>query len=102
MNNFYKIFVTVLYLILFTYNNYSQDHSELKLNCSLCHACETPTKSNPCLVTCPREKIMTVYLSPAESPSVITMNKLKTVEDLYEPVIFSHRVHAEMSEMSGG
>jgi hypothetical protein len=30
------------------------------------------------------------------------MQKLVSVEDLYEPVIFSHRVHAEMSEMSGG
>jgi hypothetical protein len=46
--------------------------------------------------------MMTVYLSPAESPLIINMNNLSTVQDLYEPVIFSHRIHAEMSEMSGG
>jgi hypothetical protein len=88
--------------MLFNLPLIAQDHSQLKFNCSLCHACETPTKSNPCLIVCPREKMMTVYISPANSPAIIKMNKLKSVQDLYEPVVFSHRIHAEMSEMSGG
>jgi hypothetical protein len=46
--------------------------------------------------------MMTVYISPEKSPAVIKMDDLKNVQDLYEPVIFSHRAHAEMSEMSGG
>jgi hypothetical protein len=66
----------------------AQDHSQLKFNCSLCHACETPTKSNPCLIVCPREKMMTVYISPAKSPAIIKMNKLKSVQDLYELLSF--------------
>jgi len=94
-------------LLLFTFlfsviTSFAQDHTQLKFDCNLCHACETPTKSNPCLLPCPREKMATVYISPEKSPAVIKMDDLKDVQDLYEPVIFSHRAHAEMSEMSGG
>jgi hypothetical protein len=97
-----KISLLLFTTVIFVIPGLAQDHSELKFNCSLCHACETPTKSNPCLVACPREKMMTVYISPEKSPAVIVMDDLKNVQDLYEPVIFSHRIHAEMSEMSGG
>lgn len=97
-----KISAVFFFLVFLSLTNFAQDHSQLKFNCSLCHACETPTKSNPCLVACPREKMMTVHISASKSPAVIKMDKLKAVQDLYEPVIFSHRIHAEMSEMSGG
>ncbi len=97
-----KISTTFILLAFLSLPILAQDHSQLKFNCSLCHACDTPTKSNPCLIACPREKMMTVYISPAKSPAIIKMDKLKSVQDLYEPVIFSHRIHAEMSEMSGG
>jgi hypothetical protein len=102
MSNIKKLFVSVLALGLFVLPSFAQDHSQVKFDCSLCHACETPTKSNPCLITCPREKMMTVHISPEKSPKIIKMNKLKVKEDLYEAVIFSHRAHAEMSEISGG
>jgi hypothetical protein len=45
---------------------------------------------------------MTVHIPPEKSPRIIKMNKLQVREDLYEAVIFSHRAHAEMSEISGG
>jgi hypothetical protein len=102
MKTFIKITITLFTVVLLSIPVIAQDHSQLKFNCSLCHACETPTKSNPCLIICPREKMMTVYMSPAKSPAIIKMDKLKSVQDLYEPVVFSHRIHAEMSEMSGG
>src|SRR5512147_2025904 len=102
MKNFKKILIVLFSLVFISFPTSAQDHSQLKFNCSLCHACETPTKSNPCLIVCPREKMMTVYMSPAKSPAVIKMDKLKSIQDLYEPVIFSHRIHAEMSEMSDG
>jgi len=102
MKTYSKISIILLTLIFLSLPIFAQDHSQLKFNCSLCHACETPTKSNPCLIVCPREKMMTVYMSPAKSPAVIKMDDLKNVQDLYEPVVFSHRIHAEMSEMSGG
>ncbi len=81
---------------------FAQSHSQMEFNCQTCHACETPTKSNPCLIECPREQMMTVYQTPEQSPNILTLNKMKSVEDLYEPVVFSHRLHAEMAGMSGG
>jgi len=102
MKKLLKIFLVVFIITLITLPISAQDHSQLKFNCSLCHACETPTKSNPCLVQCPREKMMTVYVSPEKSPAIIVMDNLNNDQDLYEPVKFSHRIHAEMSEMSGG
>jgi len=102
MSSLKKIFISILSLSLFVLPNYAQDHSEMNLGCSLCHACERPTKSNPCMVICSREKMMTVHMSPENSPKIIIMKKLVVQEDLYESVIFSHRAHAEMSGMSGG
>lgn len=102
MSSLKKIFISILSLSLFVLPNYAQDHSEMNLGCNLCHACERPTKSNPCMVICSREKMMTVHMPPENSPKIIIMKKLVVQEDIYEPVIFSHRAHAEMSEMSGG
>jgi len=102
MNNIKNLFLSVIVFGLFVLPGFAQDHSQMKFDCSLCHACETPTKSNPCLIVCPREKMMTVHIAPEKSPRIIKMNKLKVTEDLYEAVIFSHRAHAEMSEISGG
>jgi len=102
MKNIKNLCVSILTLGTFILPNFAQNHSQIKFDCSLCHACETPTKSNPCLITCPREKMMTVHIPPEKSPRVIKMNKLNAIENIYEAVIFSHRAHAEMSEISGG
>ena len=103
MKNIKNLFVSIILTLgLFILPNFAQDHSQMKFDCSLCHACETPTKSNPCLIACPREKMMTVHIPPEKSPRIINMNKLQVKEDIYEAVIFSHRAHAEMSEISGG
>ncbi len=80
----------------------AQTHSKMEFSCQTCHACETPTKSNPCLIPCPREKMITVYQLPEQSPDIIVLDKMKSREDLYEPVQFTHRLHAEMAGMSGG
>lgn len=102
MKKLLNTLLTAIIISLLALSGYAQDHSKMNFDCSLCHACDTPTKSDPCLIACPREKMMTVHRSPEESPAVIIMNKLKPVEDLYESVKFSHRAHAEMAEMSGG
>lgn len=75
------------------------DHSKLNISCQTCHTCEVPTKNDPCLVVCPRENIVTIYQEPEETPELIVIDQLK---ERYGPVYFSHRIHAEMSEMSGG
>jgi hypothetical protein len=97
-----KIFLSVSLITLFINSGYSQEHVKAEFDCSSCHECETPTKSNPCLVICPRKEMMTVHIPADMSPKIIKMSKLEVTNDLYEPVIFSHRLHAEMSEMSGG
>ncbi len=99
-----KKVITVLSFILFAsvsfcQNNQSGNHSLLNINCKTCHNCEVPKKEAPCLKTCPRDNLITINRSPEKGPEVVVLNKL---EDRYVPVIFSHKIHAQMSEMSGG
>ncbi len=90
-------------ILIFSTITFSQtinkNHSLQNITCKTCHTCDVPTKQDPCLVACPRNEMVTVHQSPAEGPNVVTLDKLA---DKYQPVTFSHRVHAQMSEMSGG
>ena len=63
-----------------------------EVRCLDCHTCLHPTKADPCLVPCPRP-------TSAQGPAVVVLGQLSAQ---YEPVIFAHRLHAQMSEMSGG
>jgi hypothetical protein len=90
------------YQVVFGQTDQKNSHKEEPLKCSTCHSCEIPTKENPCLISCPREHMITMTFSPEEAPNVITMNKMTEKSDLYGPVVFSHKSHAEMSGMSGG
>lgn len=72
------------------------------LQCSTCHSCEVPTKNNPCLYPCPRYMMPTKKLSASIGPETILIDKIRSKNDLYKPVLFSHRLHAEMSDLSGG
>jgi len=60
--------------------------------CSDCHTCPSPTKKDPCLVACPR-------FTPGRGPEVVLMDQLSAQ---YVPVVFAHKLHAQMTEMSGG
>ncbi len=77
----------------------SPAHSEDDIDCKYCHMCEYPTVNDPCLSPCPREVAISVYHSPEEGPEIVTMDE---VDGDYGPVIFSHKIHAQMSVMSGG
>lgn len=68
------------------------------LDCKICHTCEKPTVRNPCLHQCPRFD-MTIHHSSQDAPEVIVIDILSS---LYVPVIFSHQLHAQMADMSGG
>ena len=80
-------------------NNSSKKHSKQNLNCKTCHNCEYPTKADPCLTYCPREGMITVNHTPDECPEVITLDEMST---RFGAVVFSHKLHAQMSEMSNG
>lgn len=93
----------LLILFIIAVNCFSQTgHNKLKLDCSFCHDCEKPTKLNPCLKACPREEMITVYHSAEQSPAIININVVKAEKDIYQKVEFTHRLHAEMSNMAGG
>ena len=91
---------SLLVIIIIVSVNGQNNHSSVKgLTCKTCHTCDVPTKQNPCLVPCPRDKMITVNQSAEVAPAVITIS---TLEDKYFPTVFSHKLHAQMSQMSGG
>ncbi len=60
--------------------------------CSDCHASPNPTKEAPGLAPCAR-------LSTNKGPEVVLLDQLSSQ---YVPVVFAHRLHAQMTEIGGG
>ncbi len=77
----------------------TKDHAQMDFNCKTCHVCEVPTEDDPCLIICPRFSMTKEYPSPDSITQVILIDKL---EERYTPVVFTHKLHAQMSEMTGG
>lgn len=77
---------------------HAQALSGRKVNCKSCHDCEYPTRRKPCLTKCPKDA-GSVYHSPSEAPEVLVLDELSKS---YGSVVFSHRMHAQMSEMGVG
>jgi len=77
----------------------SNTHSLQSLIYKSCHTCDVPTKQSPCLVPCPRTEMITIDQTAEESPAVVTLDK---IQKNYLPVIFSHRIYAQISQMTGG
>jgi hypothetical protein len=100
----YKMKVRLtLILVLVSVFSFAQDnHQEFRYDCSLCHSCENPTKLNPCLKACPRMEIITVHHNAEEGPDHIILDRFKDIKDNFPPILFSHKAHAEMSNMAGG
>lgn len=68
--------------------------------CGDCHVCERPTKSNPCLEVCVRSGAKPGEgHSASEGPDVSVIDEMV---NLYGPVRFDHRHHAEMVGMGQG
>ena len=70
-----------------------------EVQCKTCHACPKPTKTDPCLVNCPRMHVLPGHSSGQRGPEVLEMGEKG---GQFGPVRFTHKLHAEMSEMSGG
>lgn len=98
-----KIIVSLIFFIVtgtaHAQKSPGKDHSKMNLSCKTCHTCDVPTKDEPCLVICPRDRIATVYEKPEQTPELIVIDQ---ISDRYGPVYFSHKIHAQMSAMSGG
>lgn len=70
------------------------------LACNICHTCEEPTAAEPCLAMCPRDGGHFYGEHDAdEGPEVVIIDQLA---DMYRPVVFAHKLHAGMADMSGG
>ncbi len=93
------ILVSVFASVLYGQNKTSNSHSLINLTCKTCHLCDVPTSKDPCLKPCPRADMITVNQTPEQGPEI---EILKELSDKYVPVVFSHRIHSEMAEMSGG
>ncbi len=89
------IFSTAIY----SQKQIKKNHPVTNLTCKTCHSCEVPTRKDPCLKPCPRASMVTVYEPAEKTRNVVSLNELSKK---YNPVIFQHRIHAQMSEMSGG
>lgn len=70
-----------------------------EVQCQTCHACPKPTKTDPCLVKCPRMHLLPGHYPEQTGPDVLQMGDIASE---YGPVVFAHKLHAEMSEMAGG
>jgi hypothetical protein len=99
----YLILYTCL-LLIFAVRGFTQESSseDFVFDCRTCHACDKPTKKDPCLKECPRAELITIHHTAEEGPGQILMDEFSEISDQYGPVMFSHRVHSEMSEMAGG
>ena len=98
---FYVLATIVFFLITAAHSQIKQNiqHSKTNITCKTCHISEVPTKADPGLRACPRFKMIIKYPSPESSPNVVVLKKL---ENRFGPVVFPHRLHAQMSEISGG
>jgi hypothetical protein len=72
-------------------------HRTKSAPCNQCHSCINPTAGNPCLRACPRPRTEQKELE--KGPETVVLNEL---EREYEPVIFPHQLHANMSRMDVG
>jgi hypothetical protein len=68
------------------------------ISCDQCHNCPTPSEKAPCLKECPSLSKVAAF-SLKRSPSVVLLDQLS---NLYEPVIFPHKLHAQMTGMGKG
>ncbi len=97
------IFIFLISSLAIFAQNKKEAHPNLNgISCKTCHSCDIPTKENPCIKPCPRDKMVSINQSPEEGPNVLVIDKFKSQSNIYAPVVFSHRLHAEMSGMAGG
>ena len=71
-----------------------------KLDCLECHTCPAPTARDMCLKACPSllQPEMHTAHSLMEAPDQFVIDELT---DLYQPVTFNHKLHADMAQMGG-
>ncbi|MCA9411633.1 MAG: cytochrome c3 family protein [Candidatus Omnitrophica bacterium] len=78
----------------------AQPHSGSRVDCASCHDCKTPSLEEPCLLPCPRPESATNSINGAtQLPDFFILGELS---EIYVPVIFPHKLHANMEMMGEG
>jgi len=101
-----RLLSTLWIILVMAGNGFGQEtpakhHSQYPLNCQECHLCKKPTAEKPCLKICPdfvRKGVETKH-TLKEAPEIIEIDSLSRQ---FTGVVFSHKMHAEMAQMSGG
>ena len=101
MKAIYKIIFAILLSINFLPAQQVGQHSQFPLNCKECHFCKNPTYNKPCLKLFPKfvRAGATGHHTLNEAPKLIIID---TLSNKYGPVVFDHRIHAQMAQMNGG
>jgi hypothetical protein len=98
-----KIIAVIFFCALIVYaQNKKTPPSMVGLTCKNCHTASVPTKDKPAVKPCPRQDMDVKDQPTGKGPELVKIDKLKHQTDVYTPVVFTHRLHAEMSGMSGG
>ena len=96
------IYIVFLFLFASLFSQKTiKHHAQAPLDCNECHICKSPTFEEPCLKIFPEFKRegLTIFNSASEAPEIIVID---TIKGIYTPTVFTHKLHAEMSEMAGG
>lgn len=100
MKKFILLYILITVSIVLSQSKIQGKHPDVnKLSCKSCHACEVPTHDDPCLISCPRNRMVSITEDAGKTANVVTLGELSKK---YMPVTFEHRAHAQMSGMSGG
>jgi hypothetical protein len=79
----------------------STHNAELdNIDCLECHTCKVPTVQDMCLRACPSisQPKMTAAHKLVEAPDEFLIDE---ITNLYQPVKFNHKLHADMAQMGG-
>lgn len=99
----YSIFMLIV-LLIFAFNSFAQENKTIiddNILCSDCHTCENPTAHENCLRACPTiaQPTASFHHKLSEAPDNL---KIDIISDLYQAVIFNHKLHADMAQMGSG
>ena len=76
------------------------------MDCKLCHTCVNPTKSDTCLIYCPRpigsEKKDVIPIGRTPDHVILKFLSSQKQEPTWGPVDFPHKLHARMSDFKEG
>jgi len=100
------IFISLIIILVGRYSS-SQEPPPATINmdepCSRCHTCSSPTPENPCLPVCARYGIEALLAKERTAlPDLDEIIVINELQNIYEPVNFTHQAHAMMSLMGKG